>query len=203
MDDSGVFACQVLPEEAGGRLDLFLAEKYPILSRSRIQGIINKKLLTVNQKIEKPGYRVRSGDRIEFTVPEPVPLAILPEQIPVEVLYEDQDLVVINKPQGMVVHPALGNHSGTLVNALLFHCQDLSAINGYLRPGIVHRIDKDTSGVLMVAKTDFAHQKLAEQIKQHTVTRVYTALVRGNLANERGTIDAPVGRHPVDRKKWL
>ncbi|MEW6661634.1 MAG: RluA family pseudouridine synthase [Bacillota bacterium] len=201
MDDSGVFACQVLPQEAGARLDLFLAEKYPKLSRSRIQGIINERLLTVNQKVEKPSYRIRSGDRIEFKVPEPAPLEVEPEQIPVEVLYEDQDLVVVNKPQGMVVHPADGNNSGTLVNALLFHCQDLSGINGRLRPGIVHRIDKDTSGVLVVAKTDFAHQGLAEQIKQHSVARVYTALVRGNLANERGTVDAPIGRHPVDRKK--
>jgi len=201
MDDAGVFICQALPEEAGARLDLFLAEKYPELSRSRIQGIINEGLLTVNQKIKKPSYRIRSGDRIEFKVPEPAPLEVEPEQIPVEVLYEDQDLVVVNKPQGMVVHPADGNYSGTLVNALLFHCQDLSGINGRLRPGIVHRIDKDTSGVIVVAKNDFAHQGLAEQIKQRSVARVYTALVRGNLANERGTVDATIGRHQIDRKK--
>ncbi|MBS3977685.1 MAG: RluA family pseudouridine synthase [Syntrophomonadaceae bacterium] len=201
MDDAGVFVCQVLPAEAGARLDLFLAEKYPDLSRSRIQGIISDRLLTVNQKIEKPSYRIRSGDRIEFKMPEPTPLEAEPEQIPLEVLYEDQDLVVVNKPQGMVVHPAEGNYSGTLVNALLFHCRDLSGINGRLRPGIVHRIDKDTSGVLVVAKTDFAHQGLAEQIKRHSVARIYTALVRGNLADERGTVDAPIGRHPVDRKR--
>lgn len=201
MDEAGVFVCQVLPAEAGARLDLFLAEKYPELSRSRIQGIINDRLLTVNQKIEKPSYRIRSGDRIEFKMPEPTPLEAEPEQIPLEVLYEDQDLVVVNKPQGMVVHPAEGNYSGTLVNALLFHCRDLSGINGRLRPGIVHRIDKDTSGVLVVAKTDFAHQGLAEQIKRHAVARIYTALVRGNLADERGTVDAPIGRHPVDRKR--
>lgn len=201
MDEAGVFVCQVLPAEAGVRLDLFLAEKYPDLSRSRIQGIINDRLLTVNQKIEKPSYRIRSGDRIEFKMPEPTPLEAEPEQIPLEVLYEDQDLVVVNKPQGMVVHPAEGNYSGTLVNALLFHCRDLSGINGRLRPGIVHRIDKDTSGVLVVAKTDFAHQGLAEQIKRHSVARIYTALVRGNLADERGTVDAPIGRHPVDRKR--
>ena len=201
MDEASVFACQVLPAEVGARLDLFLAEKYPDLSRSRIQGIISDRLLTVNQKIEKPSYRIRSGDRIEFKMPEPTPLEAEPEQIPLEVLYEDLDLVVLNKPQGMVVHPAEGNYSGTLVNALLFHCRDLSGINGRLRPGIVHRIDKDTSGVLVVAKTDFAHQGLAEQIKRHSVARVYTALVRGNLADERGTVDAPIGRHPVDRKR--
>jgi len=201
MDEQGVFVCQVLPDEALARVDLFLAKKYPMLSRARIQRIINEKLLAVNHKIVKSSYRVRSGDIIEFKVPKLAPLEVEPEQIPLDILYEDHDLVVVNKPQGMVVHPAEGNYSGTLVNALLFHCSNLSGINGRLRPGIVHRIDKDTSGVLVVAKTDFAHRDLAEQIKRHSVERVYAALVRGNLANERGTIDAPISRHPVDRKK--
>ena len=159
-------------------------------------------MVTVNGKVPQKNMKLREGDRIILTVPEPVPPEALPENIPLDIVYEDGDLLVVNKPRGMVVHPAAGNPDGTLVNALLYHCGDsLSGINGILRPGIVHRIDKDTSGLLIVAKNDFSHRLLAEQIKEHSFTRKYQAVVCGNIKEDSGTVNAPIGRHPTDRKK--
>jgi 23S rRNA pseudouridine1911/1915/1917 synthase len=156
----------------------------------------------MNGKALGKSYKGAAGDCIELTLPEPVGLDVQPEDIPLDIPYEDADLLVVNKPKGMVVHPAAGNYTGTLVNALLAHCGDsLSGINGVIRPGIVHRIDKDTSGLLIVAKNDFAHRSLAAQIKAHSFTRIYEAVVHGNVKDDDGTVDAPIGRHPVDRKK--
>ena len=185
----------------GMRLDVFLAECLEGKSRSYIQGLIEKEEITVNGKVKKSNYKLKEGDKISISIPESIPLDVEPEQIPLEILYEDNDVVVVNKAQGMVVHPAPGNYSGTLVNALLYHCKDLSGINGVTRPGIVHRIDKDTSGVLVVAKNDNSHNKLAEQLKDHSMTRVYVALVEGIIKQDEGTINAPLARHPVDRIK--
>lgn len=183
------------------RLDVFIKDELGELSRSAIQKLINEGNVFVNNGNVKSNYKVRIGDCIKILIPEAKPLEIKAEKIPLEILYEDSDVVVINKPQGMVVHPAVGNYHGTLVNALLEHCEDLSGINGLLRPGIVHRLDKDTSGVIMVAKNDSAHVNLAAQIKARTVKRKYIALVYGNIQADRGKIDAPIGRHPIDRKK--
>ncbi len=187
--------------DAGLRLDVFLAERNPELSRSRIQGLIEESLVTVNDRPAKAGYRVRQGDTVSMVVPEPEPLHIEPEAIPLDIIYEDEHLIVINKPRGMVVHPGAGNYTGTLVNALLHHCPDLSGINGVTRPGIVHRLDKDTSGLLMVAKDDFTHLDLARQLEKRTVSKGYLALVYGEPGRERGTVNAPIGRHPRDRKR--
>lgn len=183
------------------RLDIFLANKFTQLSRSRIQKLIKEGDILVNGKTAKPNYPVEQGDEILLWIPELKELEIKAQEISFQVVYEDADLIVVNKPQGMVVHPAAGNYQGTLVNALLHYCRDLSGINGVLRPGIVHRIDKDTSGLLMVAKNDFAHLGLAEQIKKHAITRIYRAIVHGSVAEPAGVIDAPIGRHPVQRKK--
>ncbi|GAA0723883.1 RluA family pseudouridine synthase [Clostridium malenominatum] len=183
------------------RLDVFLTDHLEGKSRAYIQGLIEKEEVKVNDKIRKSNYKLKKGDRISLSIPEPISLDVEAEEIPIEILYEDSDVIVINKSQGMVVHPAPGNYSGTLVNALLYHCKDLSGINGITRPGIVHRIDKDTSGVLVVAKNDNAHNKLAEQLKNHSMTRVYVALVEGIMKEDEGTINAPLGRHPVDRIK--
>jgi 23S rRNA pseudouridine1911/1915/1917 synthase len=185
----------------GMRLDVFLSSRFEEKSRSYIQGLIKREDVKVNGKLKKSNYRLRHGDIVIFNIPEAVPLDIAGEDIPIEILYEDKDVIVVNKPQGMVVHPAPGNYNGTLVNALLNHCKDLSGINGVTRPGIVHRIDKDTSGILVVAKNDLAHNKLAEQLKDHSMTRIYIALLEGVLKDEKGTIDAPLGRHPVERIK--
>jgi len=155
----------------------------------------------INGTVPKPGYKVKPGDEIRASIPAPVTPELQPEPIPLDILYEDSDLVVINKPKNIVVHPSPGHKSGTLVNALLAHCDNLSGVGGIRRPGIVHRLDKDTSGVLVVAKNDDAHWGLADQLRKHTMKRRYVALVRGDIANERGIIDAPIGRHPVDRKK--
>lgn len=187
--------------DIGLRLDVFLAERNPRLSRSRIQGLIEASLVTVNGESAKAGYRVRPKDTVSMVVPEPEPLRIEPEAIPLDIFFEDDNLIVINKPRGMVVHPGAGNYSGTLVNALLYHCADLSGINGVTRPGIVHRLDKDTSGLLMVAKNDFTHLGLARQLEERTVSKTYLALVYGGPACERGTVNAPIGRHPRDRKR--
>lgn len=191
----------VIGEAAGQRLDVFLANQCPDYSRSHIQKLIEEGLVQVNHRPGKGNYRMRAGDQVTFQVPDPVDLTVEPEAIPLEIYYEDTDLIVVNKPQGMVVHPAEGNYSGTLVNALLYHCHDLSGINGVLRPGIVHRIDKDTSGLLVAAKNDFAHGQLAGLFKEHSVTRVYTALVHGEINEEKGMINAPIGRDPRDRQK--
>jgi len=186
---------------AGMRLDVFVSGTEPGLSRSYVQKLIGRGLVTVNGAEVKPNHRLRDGDRVAVTVPPPVELELQPESIPLDVYYEDADLIVVNKPRGMVVHPAEGNYTGTLVNALLYHCRDLSGINGILRPGIVHRIDKETSGLLMAAKNDLIHEGLAEQLKEHTVTRGYVALAHGLLAHNRGTVDAPIGRDPSDRQR--
>ena len=190
-----------IPDEAvGERLDRFAAQMSE-LTRSAVQGLADDGAVTVNGKTASKNYRLRSGDEVTVTVPEPTVYEAKPENIPLDIVYEDADLLVVNKPKGMVVHPAAGNYDGTLVNALLFHCHDLSGINGVLRPGIVHRIDKDTSGLLIVAKNDRAHQGLAEQIKVHSFTRVYEAIVYGKLRDDSGTVNAPIGRHPIKRKQ--
>ena len=189
-------------EYSGMRIDKYLAELDSELTRSAVQKLIDDEMVTVNGKVPQKNMKLREGDRIILTVPEPIPPEALPENIPLDIVYEDGDLLVVNKPRGMVVHPAAGNPDGTLVNALLYHCGDsLSGINGILRPGIVHRIDKDTSGMLIVAKNDFSHRLLAEQIKEHSFTRKYQAVVCGNIKEDSGTVNAPIGRHPTDRKK--
>lgn len=186
-----------------GRLDKYLSDKLEDMTRSYLKKLISDdKAVLVNGNPAKPNYKLKPGDIIELAVPEPIELEIKAENIPLDIVYEDNDMLVVNKPQGMVVHPAAGNYTGTLVNALLYHCGDsLSGINGEKRPGIVHRIDKDTSGLLLVAKNDNAHQKLSSQIKEHSLTRAYKALVHGNIKQDSGRIDAPIGRHPSDRKK--
>lgn len=186
---------------SGQRLDVFLAEQDCGLTRSRIQKLISDEMVRVNGSVLRPSYKVRPGDNVSVRVPPLREVKIQAENIPLDVYYEDKDVIVINKPRGLVVHPAEGNWNGTLVNALLYHCGDLSGINGELRPGIVHRLDKDTSGLLIAAKNDTAHLGLAEQLKKHDVVRRYLALVHGQIKADRGKIDAPIGRHPVDRKK--
>ncbi|WP_341878289.1 RluA family pseudouridine synthase [Defluviitalea saccharophila] len=189
-------------EDAGKRVDVFLTNELEEVSRSFIQKLISDEKIKVNQKTIKSNYKLRLDDIIDVEIPDPEPVEILAEPIPLDILYEDKDIIVVNKPQGMVVHPAPGHYTGTLVNALLYHCkEDLSGINGLLRPGIVHRIDKDTSGVLMVAKNDYAHNHLALQLKEHSITRKYNAIVYHNIVNDEGTINAPIGRHPTERKK--
>ena len=185
----------------GIRIDRFLSDNIGDKSRSYIQGIIEEEQVKVNHKVVKSNYKLKVNDCVEVVIPEPVELSVEGEDIPLDILYEDSDVLVLNKPQGMVVHPAAGNQSGTLVNALLNHCTDLSGINGVIRPGIVHRIDKDTSGVLVIAKNDFAHNRLSEQLKEHSMTRIYVALVEGVFKQEEGIVNAPLARHPVDRKR--
>lgn len=191
----------VSDEQAGTRLDVVVSILDPDLTRSRVQKLISEGKVRVHGKAAKSNYKVRTGDRVEVEIPPLEALELRPEEIPLDIVYEDRDILVINKPQGMVVHPAAGNYSGTLVNALLEHCEDLSGINGVIRPGIVHRIDKDTSGLLVVAKNDKAHLGLAEQIKEHHVARKYIALVHGNVVEPKGVVEAPIGRDPKDRKK--
>lgn len=189
-------------EQAGLRLDKFLSSEANGPTRSAAEKWIEKGLVTKEGRPLSKSYRCMEGDRLEIRVPDPVPLSVVPEEFPLEIAYEDDDLLVVNKPKGMVVHPAPGHPDKTLVNALLAHCgASLSGINGVLRPGILHRIDKDTSGLLIVAKNDFAHQKLAAQIKDHSFTRIYEAVVHGTLKEDSGTVDAPIGRHPIERKK--
>ncbi|MBQ1416436.1 MAG: RluA family pseudouridine synthase [Selenomonas sp.] len=188
-------------EEAGKRLDVFLVTYQPELSRSHIQKLIDQGAVLVDGQVRKANYKLRGGETVSLVIPEAEPVSVEPENIPLDVLYEDKDIIVINKPRGMVVHPAAGVHTGTLVNALLYHCHDLSGINGEIRPGIVHRLDKDTSGVLVCAKNDVAHLDLAEQISTKTAHRVYRAIVHGNIKEEAGIIKGDIGRHPTDRKK--
>ena len=188
--------------EGGERIDKFLNEAMPDFSRSYLQKLIKNGNVLVKDICVKPNYRLNAEDEIQVRIPDDVSLDIQPENIPLDILYEDEDLLVINKPKGMVVHPAAGHYSGTLVNAILYHCDgQLSGINGVLRPGIVHRIDRDTTGSLLVCKNDMAHRALAEQLKEHSINRRYRAIVWGNLKDDEGTVDAPIGRHPVDRKK--
>ena len=189
-------------EDVGTRIDVFLAENMEDLSRSGVQKLIDEGMITLNGGKTKANYKLREKDVIDVTVPEVKEVEILPEDIPLDILYEDEDVIVVNKPQGMVVHPAPGHTSGTLVNALMFHCDDdLSGINGEKRPGIVHRIDKDTSGVLMIAKNDMAHQSLAAQLAEHSITRKYNAVVYNGFNEDEGTVNEPIGRNPQDRKK--
>ncbi|MBX4265233.1 RluA family pseudouridine synthase [Clostridium estertheticum] len=192
---------KVEENSVGMRLDVFIANEFEDKSRSYIQGIIEKENATVNGKCRKSNFKLKLNDTIDLSIPDPVELNVKAEDIPLDVIYEDSDVIVINKPQDMVVHPAPGNYSGTLVNALLNHCTDLSGINGVLRPGIVHRIDKDTSGALVVAKNDNAHNSLAAQLKDHSMTRSYLALVEGIIKDDEGMVDAPIGRHSKDRIK--
>ena len=183
------------------RLDLYVSETENV-TRSNAQNLIDNGFVFVNGKAESKNYRLRLGDEVFIDTPEPKELEVLPENIPLNIVYEDSDIIVINKPSGMVVHPANGNESGTLVNALLYHCKDsLSGINGVIRPGIVHRIDKDTSGLLVVAKNDEAHVFLSSLLKDHGIKRVYHAILTGHLKESKGTVNAPIARHPVDRKK--
>ncbi|MBO0580739.1 RluA family pseudouridine synthase [Clostridium botulinum] len=197
----GKINLQVEKEFDNVRLDLYLSKIFEDKSRSYLQGIIDEGNVLVNNKEKKRNYKLKVGDNIEVNIPEPKLLQIEQEDIKLDIIYEDKDVIVVNKPQEMVVHPAPGVYSGTLVNALLHHCKDLSGINGVARPGIVHRIDKDTSGILVVAKNDISHNNLAAQFKEHSISRVYMALVEGIIKDEQGTIEAPIGRHPVDRIK--
>lgn len=188
-------------QDEGLRIDKYLSNIFKDKSRSFIQGLIEKENVKVNSKSLKSNYKLKKADEIEIMIPEPEILSVEAENIPIDIVYEDEDVIVVNKAQGMVVHPAPGNYNGTLVNALLYHCKDLSSINGVIRPGIVHRIDKDTSGILVIAKNDDAHSKLSEQLKDHSMKREYYALIEGRLKNNDGTIDKPLGRCKKDRLK--
>ena len=199
--EANLLCCEVGSEDAGVRLDQFVT-RCADLTRSAAARLIEEEMVRVNGKTVAKNYKIAKGDTLEIFLPEPGPIEALPENIPLDIVYEDADIIVINKPVGMVVHPAAGNPTGTLVNALLYHCgASLSGIGGVIRPGIVHRIDKDTSGLLVVAKNDEAHLDLSAQLKEHHISRIYTAIAIGNLREESGTVDAPIGRHPVDRKK--
>lgn len=190
----------VLSQDSAKRLDVFLSQKEPALSRSQIKRLIETGKVRIEGRKAKPGLRLREDERVTLILPEPKKMEVEAEAIPLKVLYEDRHLIVVNKPAGLVVHPAAGNYSGTLVNALLHRCPDLAGIGGVLRPGIVHRLDKDTSGVLVVAKDDPAHRSLSDQFRKHTAERRYMGIVFGQLSDE-GQVDAPVGRHPTHRKK--
>ena len=192
----------LIADRTGERADAALARLCPDLTRSAAQKLLENGLVTCRGKALKKNDKLTEGDELDVTLPDAREVAIEPENIPLDVVFEDDDVIVVNKPKGLVVHPAAGHWSGTLVNALMYHCRDsLSGINGELRPGIVHRIDMDTSGLLIVAKNDFAHQSLAEQLKDHSLARTYECIVVGGIREDSGTIDAPIGRHPVDRKK--
>ncbi len=193
---------QIAENENQKRIDRLLAEKIPTLSRSYIQKLMKEQQIFVNERPVKANYKVSAGDSVTVVIPELKEPDIVPENILLDVLYEDTDILIVNKPKGMVVHPAAGHYSGTLVNALMYYCkEDLSGINGVMRPGIVHRIDMDTTGSILVCKNDTAHQKMAEQFKVHDMKRVYHAIVHGVISEDEGTIEGPIGRHPIDRKK--
>lgn len=200
--DSQIRTLSISEELAGKRMDAILANVFTEYTRSFIQKLIKEERVKVNNQCEKANYKCKCNDVIWISIPEPKEVDIKPEPIPLNIVYEDGDVIIINKPKGMVVHPSAGHYEGTLVNALLYHCkQELSGINGELRPGIVHRIDKDTTGLLIVCKNDNAHNSIARQLKVHSVTRRYVAIVRDNLIEDSGTVDAPIGRHPTERKK--
>lgn len=193
---------EVLEEQEGERLDKFLSIIYPDTSRSFFQKLIKDGGILVNDKAEKASYRMNFEDVITIHFPDAVETTIAPEDIPLDILYEDDDLLIVNKPKGMVVHPSAGHLSGTLVNAIMYHCKDsLSGINGEIRPGIVHRIDMDTTGSLIVCKNDNSHVNIADQIKAHSVNRIYEGIVHGNVKEDEGTIEGAIGRHPIERKK--
>lgn len=192
----------VLAENSGLRIDKFLTESCPDYTRSFLQKLLKSELVEVDGKPVKSSYKVSAGETVSFEVPKAVEAEIAAEEMPLDILYEDEDVILINKPKGMVVHPAAGHYEGTLVNGLMHHCREqLSGINGVMRPGIVHRIDMDTTGVIIACKNDLAHNSIAEQLKVHSITRKYYALVIGNLKEDSGTVQAPIGRHPYDRKK--
>lgn len=189
-------------EEEGDRLDVYLSEQLGDMSRSYIQKIIKDKKVEVNNKIEKAKYLVKEEDKVKIEIPAPKLLEVIAQDIPIDIVYEDNDVLIVNKPQDMVVHPAPGNYDNTLVNAILYHCKDkLSSINGVIRPGIVHRIDKDTSGLLMIAKNNNAHNSLAEQLKDHSITREYEFICHGVVKDDKITVNKPIGRNPKDRLK--
>lgn len=192
----------VVENDGGERIDRYLAENFEDKSRSYIQKLIKDGHVKVNDKPVKANYKLVFDDRVEIFMPEIKEPDIEPENIPLDILYEDKDVILVNKPKQMVVHPAPGHYSGTLVNALMFHCgNELSGINGVMRPGIVHRIDMDTTGSLIICKNDMSHQSLSEQLKEHSINRIYEAIVHGNIKQDEGTVNAPIGRHPTDRKK--
>ena len=198
----GTEALILTADQAGERVDVFLSRSIENMTRSAAAKLLEEGAVLLCGKPVKKNYKMSIGDALEVTLPEPEPVEAIPQNIPLDVVYEDDDVIVVNKPVGMVVHPAAGHPDGTLVNALLYHCgTSLSGINGQLRPGIVHRIDRDTSGLIISAKNDMAHQKLADQLQDHSLYREYEAVCVGNLKEDRGTINAPIGRHPVDRKK--
>ncbi len=201
MEENTQYEFYIDKTQAGSRIDAACAKTLSGTSRSFIQKLFEKENILVNGKLcTSKKYKVQEGDRIEITIPEPTRLDICAEDIPLNIVYEDEDVMVVNKPKGMVVHPAVGNYTGTLVNGVMFHCGDrLSSINGVVRPGIVHRIDKDTSGLLMIAKNDTAHESLSKQLADHTITRAYQALVYHNIKEDTGTVDAPIGRDPANR----
>lgn len=192
----------VIDEEEGDRLDVYLSTQFGDMSRSYIQKIIKDKKVKVNGKEEKSKYLVKEDDKIVIEIPEPKLLEVKPQDIPIDIVYEDEDVLIVNKPQNMVVHPAPGNYENTLVNAILYHCKEkLSSINGVIRPGIVHRIDKDTSGILMIAKNNNTHNSLSEQLKDHSITREYEFICHGVVKEDKITVDKPIGRNPKDRLK--
>ncbi|MCT4598193.1 MAG: RluA family pseudouridine synthase [Vallitalea sp.] len=189
-------------DNIGKRVDKYISELLPNCSRSFVQKLIKDNQLIVNNKSVKANYKLRQSDILEITIPKPKEIDILAENIPIDIIYEDKDVLLVNKPQGMVVHPAPGHYTGTLVNAIMYHCkEDLSGINGVMRPGIVHRIDKDTSGVLIICKNDKAHSCIAKQLKEHSITRKYNAIVYNNVKEDEGVINAPIGRHKINRKQ--
>ena len=192
---------KVTEDNNGERIDKYLSTVIEGKTRSFIQGLIEDKAITVNGKIVKSNYKLKTNDEIVVILPEPIELDVKAENIDLNIVYEDSDVIVVNKPKNMVVHPAPGNYTGTLVNGLLYHCKDLSGINGVIRPGIVHRIDKDTTGILVIAKNDEAHNSLAKQFKDHSIKREYYALVEGRFSKESGTVDKPLGRNKKDRLK--
>lgn len=193
---------EVEAEQEGERLDKFLSIIYPDFSRAFFQKLIKNNQVAVNDKVQKASYCVKIDDIVTVEIPDAVETTIEPENIPLDILYEDDDLLVVNKPKGMVVHPSAGHYSGTLVNAIMYHCKDsLSGINGEIRPGIVHRIDMDTTGSLIVCKNDEAHINIAQQIKEHSVNRIYVGIVCGNVKEDFGTVEGAIGRHPIERKK--
>ncbi len=184
------------------RIDKYLSILLPGVSRSFLQKLLKDNEISVNDKNVKANYKVQSGDKININVPKPIPANIVEEDIPLDIIYEDDDFLIVNKPKNMVVHPAPGHYTGTLVNGLMYHCKNnLSNINGILRPGIVHRIDKDTTGALIICKNDYSHKFIAEQLKVHSITRKYIGIVQGVVKDMEGTIDAPIGRHPINRKE--
>ena len=201
MHDQSAFTILVNTHDSGKRLDLYIASSISDCSRSVATNLIRNGKIRVQGMVRKPGYRIKAGDEICGYIPPPTPILFKPEPIPIDILYEDDDIIVINKHPGLVVHPGPGHHSGTLVNALLYHCPNLEGIGGALRPGIVHRLDKDTSGVLVVAKNDRAHHHLSKQFKSRQVKKEYLALVYGKMESDSGSVSLPIGRHPVDRKK--